>query len=59
MAVLVVVGIVCVPEYLAIQAGGFNFWWLAAMLAFHVVMYYVGFVPDAMNAESLVREVAA
>jgi hypothetical protein len=29
------------------------------MLALHVLMYYIGFVPDALEAESLVREVAA
>lgn len=59
IAALAMVAFVVVPQYWAIQAGGFNVWWLAAMLAFHVLMYYIGFVPDALEAESLIREVAA
>jgi hypothetical protein len=59
IAALAMVAFVVVPQYWAIQAGGFSVWWLAAALAFHVLMYYIGFKPDALDAESLIREVAA
>ena len=43
----------------AIRAGGFSVGFLAGFLVFHLLMYYFAFVPDALDAESLIREVAA
>jgi hypothetical protein len=59
IAALVMVAFVCGLQYWAIQSGGFNFWWLGAMSVIHVTMYRVGFVPDVLDAESLIREIAA
>ena len=59
VALLTMAAFISVPQYWALAAGEFNLWWLAAMLAFHVVMYYIGFVPDSLEAELLIRQVAA
>ena len=59
VVVAAMIAFLCVPQYFAIRAGGFSVGFLAGFLVFHLLMYYFAFVPDALDAESLIREVAA
>lgn len=57
VVVLLMLGIVLVPQYWAVaKEGGFNLWWLAVMGGFHVVMYYIGFVPEVHKTEAWFRD---
>jgi hypothetical protein len=48
-----------VPMWFARGTPSHALTWLLAMLIFHVVMYYIGFRTEALDAEVLLREVAA
>jgi hypothetical protein len=59
VAVAVVLGVFLFLEYSESHARGTVVWWpLAALVVFHIVMYYVGFRPEANRVESLLRGLA-
>jgi hypothetical protein len=59
VAIAVVVAFFSFLEYSESRAVGTVVWWpLAALVAFHVVMYYVGFKPETNRVEACLRELA-
>jgi hypothetical protein len=61
VAIVVVLLFLIFPEYLlaVTKEGSVSVIWLALMLVFHVVMWIIGFRPEAMWAEQQLRELAA
>jgi hypothetical protein len=60
IAIIAVLALLGGGQYLAIvREGGFNVLFLGMILAFHMVMYVVGFRPEARKAEERLRELAA
>jgi hypothetical protein len=57
MAIFGIAGFASFPFWLR-GANHFVLFWLGAMAAFHVLMYYIGFKEDAWNAESFLHELA-
>ena len=61
VAVVAVVALFAGPGILSWLKGGVasGLWWAVMLVPFHVVMYYVGFRPEAKRAEGALRRIAA
>ena len=59
VAVLVLIGFLIAPQYFALgETGKIDVVWLSIVVAFHVVMYLAGYLPEVRRAETWLRDVA-
>jgi len=59
VAMALVLGFFLFVEVSVSRAEGMVVWWpVAALVVFHIVMYYVGFRPETNRVEALLRELA-
>ena len=60
LAIIIVVAFFLWAEYLSISiTGKFNTIILLALIAFHLAMYFVGFLPEASRSEQRMKELAS
>ena len=59
LAVIIVVAFFLWAEYLSISiTGKFSTMILLALIAFHLAMYFVGFLPEASRSEQRIKELS-
>ena len=59
LAMIVIVALFSWVEYICIsRSGRFNITILVILIIFHMVMYFVGFLPEATRTEETIRELA-